>query len=238
MLNFLGFWGAKPHTTLGVAPAPHQLSGWPLDPYLILETPPSSRLGPARLIFKIKYPFKLHFVYFITVPISQTEMWQNRLQTPFVRTGIRDLKISFNNFNERTVLGACRTQEGGSGTNKSAQALTRRDRKKTAPHPALSRGSNHTQGKKLVKVSEGSGRPAIVVTVRWQFFDELDQLMAKYIMKDWNKTQNNLYYYFKFQCQSDTNLAASFILFHRVPVTMSAFYVRSPHFAQSLPGKS
>ena len=39
----------------------------------------------------------------------------------------------FNNM--RTNLGVCRTHEGGSGTNKSAQELTRRDRK-TAPHPA------------------------------------------------------------------------------------------------------
>ena len=31
-------------------------------------------------------------------------------------------------FNVRTNLGACRTHEGGSGTNKSAQELTRRDK--------------------------------------------------------------------------------------------------------------
>ena len=41
-------------------------------------------------------------------------------------------------FNAPTNLGACRTHEGGSGTNRSAQALTRRDRK-TVPHPALPR---------------------------------------------------------------------------------------------------
>ena len=37
--------------------------------------------------------------------------------------------------NIRTNLGACRTQEGGSGTNKTAQVLSRRDRK-IVPHPA------------------------------------------------------------------------------------------------------
>ena len=42
-------------------------------------------------------------------------------------------------FNMRTHLGACRTYESGSGTNKSAQRG--RDRK-TAPHPAPARGSN------------------------------------------------------------------------------------------------
>ena len=38
-------------------------------------------------------------------------------------------------FNVRTNLGAYRSHEGGSGTNKSAQELIRRDRK-TAAHPA------------------------------------------------------------------------------------------------------
>ena len=38
-------------------------------------------------------------------------------------------------FNVRTTVGACRTHEGESGTNKSAQELTWRDRK-TALHPA------------------------------------------------------------------------------------------------------
>ena len=43
----------------------------------------------------------------------------------------------------RTNLDECHTHEEGSDTNKSAQALTRRDRK-TAPHPTPSRdrGSN------------------------------------------------------------------------------------------------
>ena len=45
-------------------------------------------------------------------------------------------------FNMRTHLGACRTHEGGSGTNKSAQELIRRDRKKTCPLPCPARGSN------------------------------------------------------------------------------------------------
>ena len=45
-------------------------------------------------------------------------------------------------FNLRTHSGACCTHEGGSGTNKSAQELTRRDRK-TVSHPAPgARGSN------------------------------------------------------------------------------------------------
>ena len=38
-------------------------------------------------------------------------------------------------------MGACRTHEGGSGTNKSAQELTRRYRK-TSSHPAPPGGSN------------------------------------------------------------------------------------------------
>ena len=46
-------------------------------------------------------------------------------------------------FNVRTNLGACRTHEGESGTNKSAQELTRRDRK-TAPHSVPPR--DRTQG--------------------------------------------------------------------------------------------
>ena len=45
-------------------------------------------------------------------------------------------------FNVRTNLGPCRTHEGGLGTNKSEQELTRRDRKHTVPHPAPPRGSN------------------------------------------------------------------------------------------------
>ena len=46
-------------------------------------------------------------------------------------------------FNLRTNLGAWRVHEGGSGTNKSAQELTRRDIKENcvSPHPA--RESNH-----------------------------------------------------------------------------------------------
>ena len=49
-------------------------------------------------------------------------------------------------FNVRTHLGACRTHEGGSGTNKSAQELTRRDRK-TVPHPAPP--GDRTQGLRI-----------------------------------------------------------------------------------------
>ena len=42
-------------------------------------------------------------------------------------------------FNVCTNLGVCRTHKGGSGTNKSAQQLTRRDRKNS---PCPTRGSN------------------------------------------------------------------------------------------------
>ena len=43
-------------------------------------------------------------------------------------------------FNLRTNVGACCTQEGRSGTNKSAQDLTRRDRKIKCPSPWPTRG--------------------------------------------------------------------------------------------------
>ena len=46
-------------------------------------------------------------------------------------------------FNVRTHLGACRTHEEGSDTNKPAQELTRRE-KRTVPHPA--QPGDRTQG--------------------------------------------------------------------------------------------
>ena len=49
-------------------------------------------------------------------------------------------------FNSRTNLSACRTDEGGSWTNKHAQELTRRDRN-TVLHPALS--GDRTQGLRI-----------------------------------------------------------------------------------------
>ena len=49
--------------------------------------------------------------------------------------GLRFTTDGYRIFNVRTNRGACRTHEGGSGTNKSAQELTRRDRK-TVPHSA------------------------------------------------------------------------------------------------------
>ena len=44
-------------------------------------------------------------------------------------------------FNVRTHLGACRTHEGESGTNKFAQELTLKGQK-NCPSPCLARGSN------------------------------------------------------------------------------------------------
>ena len=51
-------------------------------------------------------------------------------------------------FNVRTNVGACRSHERGSGTNKSAQELTRRDSKKTLVL-TLPRQGIETQGLRI-----------------------------------------------------------------------------------------
>ena len=60
-------------------------------------------------------------------------------------------KVCHGIFNVRTHLGACLTHViGGSGTNKSAQELTRRAIRKMFPHPALPAIRNH--GLRIIEV--------------------------------------------------------------------------------------
>ena len=55
-------------------------------------------------------------------------------------------------FNVHTNVGACHTHKGGSGTNKSAHELTRRDRK-SVPHPAPP--GDQTQGTHMYTHTKG-----------------------------------------------------------------------------------
>ena len=67
-------------------------------------------------------------------------------------------------FNAHPNLGACRTHEVGSGTNKSAQELTRRDRK-TDFHSDPARGSNpgcaHLNSNSLITELRAPALPAV-----------------------------------------------------------------------------
>ena len=57
----------------------------------------------------------------------------------------------------RANVGACRTHEGGSGTNKSAQGLARKDRK-TVAHPVPpGRGSNPESSDLNSTIAKSSG---------------------------------------------------------------------------------
>ena len=86
-------------------------------------------------------------------------------------------------FNVRTLLGACHTHEGGSGTNRSTQELTRRDRK-TVAHPAPARGSN-PPGSSDLNSNHWATSLGNVPKYAWSntFYDFCSPLACGYVIK-------------------------------------------------------